>query len=148
MLVFLGLGSSGLSAFCFLLFPYYPDYAELGAGSLACSFICWSILYLETVPPGPPGSGPRKQRDVPSDWREDWQYSVGPRGGRMRRRVRIETRYMRRRDYEKTPDAPEWVWPPGSDYPYFVLGEWVDYTIEKVHPLGQGNWQRIPAPRP
>ena len=109
---------------------------------------CAFHLHSGTVPPGPSSYGQREQRPVPSDWREDWQYSVGPRGGRMRRRVRLETRYMRWRGYEKHPDAPERRWPPWSDYPYpDVLGEWMDYTEEEVHPLGEGNWQRIPAPR-
>jgi len=116
--------------------------------SFVTFFYCAFHLHSGTVPPGPSSYGQREQRPVPSDWREDWQYSVGPRGGRMRRRVRLETRYMRRRGYKKHPDAPERRWPPWSDYPYpDVLGEWMDYTEEEVHPLGEGNWQRIPAPR-
>ena len=116
--------------------------------SFVTFFYCAFHLHRGTVPPGPSSYGEWEQRPVPSDWREDWQYSVGPRGGRMRRRVRLETRYMRWRGYEKHPDAPERRWPPWSDYPYpDVLGEWMDYTEEEVHPLGEGNWQRIPAPR-
>lgn len=152
--------------FLYFYFPFFSLLLGLGVLSLSRSreppgglsliivisfvtfFYCAFHLHSGTVPPGPSSYGQREQRPVPSDWREDWQYNVGPRGGRMRRRVRLETRYMRWRGYEKHPDAPERRWPPWSDYPYpYVLGEWEDYTEEEVHPLGEGNWQRIPAPR-
>ena len=154
--VFLGLVSFGVAVTASLSLPISYSLSEALESerdliiviSFVTFFYCAFHLHSGTVPPGPSSYGEWEQRPVPSDWREDWQYSVGPRGGRMRRRVRLETRYMRWRGYEKHPDAPERRWPPWSDYPYpYVLGEWEDYTEEEVHPLGEGNWQRIPAPR-
>ena len=77
--------------------------------------------------------------------RDQWEYGVGPRGGSLRRKADIVTKYFRRQKYVLVPNAPAFRDRPFGTYCHFVpSGKWIPFTESEYHqdPIRHdGDWK-------